>query len=65
MLTSKKKLNRFTVFFIQNKASNPADFGEMTHVLTCRQKTRVILFIYRVAISLVPQEIQRDSHGNN
>lgn len=44
MLTS-KKLNHLTVFSIQNKASNPADFGEMTQCLDMQAENKSY-FVY-------------------
>lgn len=53
------------MFSIQNKASNPADFSKMTQCLDMQAKKQVILFIYKVDVRRLPQEIQRESLGNH
>lgn len=53
------------MFSIQNKASNPADFSEMTQCFDMQRKKQVILFIYKVDVRCLPQEIQRESLGNH
>lgn len=64
MLTSKKS-SIISVFSIQNKAPNPDDFGGMTQCFDMQAENKSY-FVYPQSCYLpVPQEIQRDSHGNN
>lgn len=59
------KKRNLTVVSIQNKASNPADFSEMTQCFDMWAKKQELFCLSTNSISLLPQEIQRESHGNN
>lgn len=47
------------MFSIQNKASNPADFSEMTQCFDMQRKKQVILFIYKVDVRCPPRKLNQ------